>query len=518
MSRDTRDGINRPNEMQAQEPSVDAKMQAQESDNMHVQGPGTAVQDQEPSAKVQGNGQKEGKKDKAEARDMTIGSEAKKIFWFSVPLLIGNVFQQLYSTIDGIVVGQVVGDDALAGVGASFPIIFLLVSMLMGIGIGATVLISQFLGAKDYETVTKISDTILIATVVLALCLTGIGLLIADPFLHLIQTPAEAMPYASTFLKYTFAGLIGMAGYNITSAILRGLGDSKTPLYFLIVATVINFILLMIFVVGMHMGVTGAALATAIAQFASFLFALVWLNKTHPLIRVDWRHMKFDRKLFLAVIRIGLPSGLQQMLVSVSMIIIQAVINPFGTAVIAGVTAATRIQQFTFMPLFSINMAVSAFTGQNVGAGKMDRVSRGLRASLLISGCISLVMALICVVWGDRLVGLFNPNPEMIRVGHEFLTIIMPFMLPACVMFVCMGVMRGAGDALSSLIISMITLWVFRIPMVMILPHYFGYVGIFWGACVDWGVGAIITFAWYKTGRWKKKIAIHQIRGQSDTK
>lgn len=452
----------------------------------------------------------------AAAADMTQGSEGKKILWFSVPLLIGNVLQQLYSAVDGIVVGQVVGDAALAGVGASFPVIFLLVALLMGIGMGATVLISQFFGAKDYDTAAKIADTILVASMVLALILTAVGLLIADPFLRLIQTPADAMPHASAFLKYTFVGLIGIAGYNITSAILRGVGDSKTPLYFLIVSTVINFILLMVFVVVLRFGVTGAALATAIAQFISFLFAIVWLNKTHPLIRIDWRHMRFDKKLFIAVIRIGLPSGVQQMLVSVSMIIIQAVINPFGTAVVAGVTAATRIQQFAFMPLLSINMAVSAFTGQNLGAGKMERVSRGFRASLYMSAGISLTMAVICVLWGDWLVSLFNPNPEMVKVGHEFLSIIMPFMVPACLMFVCMGVLRGAGDAFSTLIISMITLWLFRVPMVLILPKYFGYLGIFWGGCVDWVVGAIIAFIWYKAGRWKKKIAIHQMHSKEE--
>ncbi len=442
---------------------------------------------------------------------MTKGSEAKAIFMFSVPLLLGNVFQQMYSTVDGIVVGRVLGAEALAGVGASFPILFLIIALLMGLGMGATVLISQFYGAGDYDSVVKIADSVLLSNIVISMVLSVIGILITDPFLDLLKTPAEVMPYASLYLKVTFTGMIGMVGYNLTSAILRGLGDSKTPLYFLILSTAINLILLLLFVPVLGMGITGAALATVIAQLCSFIFGIVYLNKTHPLIRIDPRHMKFDRKLFVESVRIGLPSGFQQMLVSVSMIIIQAIINPFGTAVIAAVTAASRIQQFAFMPIMNINMAMSAFAGQNIGAGKMARIQKGYHAALKISGTIAVVLTLVCSIWGRAMIGWFNSDSEVIMIGHEFLLIVMPFLIPACVMFMSMATIRGAGDAMATLTISMAALWLVRVPSALILAHTIGYRGVFLAAGLDWSAGAIMAFLYYRSGRWKKKISIDRI-------
>jgi putative MATE family efflux protein len=449
-------------------------------------------------------------------KSMTEGNEAKAIIRFSVPLLLGNVFQQLYSTVDGIVVGRAIGPEALAGVGASFPILFLIIALLMGLGMGATVLISQFYGAKDYESVIKIADSVLISNIGISIVLSIIGFVLTDPFLRLLHTPIDVMPYASVYLKITFAGMIGMVGYNLTSAILRGLGDSKTPLYFLIIASLINLILLLLFVLVFKTGIAGAALATVIAQLCSFIFAIIYLNKTHPIIRIDIRHMKFDKRLFVETIKIGLPSGLQQMLVSVSMIIIQAIINPFGTAVIAGVTAAGRIQQFAFMPIMNINMAMSAFAGQNIGAGKMERLDEGFKAAIKISTFIAIFFTVICALWGSNLMSLFSTDARVITIGSEFLFIVMPFTIPACVMFISMATVRGAGDAVATLIISMIALWCIRIPAALILPNFLGYQGVFLAGGLDWAVGAVIAYAYYRSGHWKKKISIDRIRNMEE--
>ncbi len=450
--------------------------------------------------------------------NMTEGKEWKCILMFSIPLLLGNIFQQLYSAVDGIVVGRVIGEDALAGVGASFPIIFLLVALMMGLGMGSTVLISQFYGANDYENVIRVVDTTYIVNFTAGIVLSILGVLITDPLLLLMKTPAEAFPYASVFLKITFAGLIGMVGYNLTSALLRGLGDSKTPLYFLMISTVINLILLLLFVIPMQMGVAGAALATALAQLCSFLFAVIYLGKTHPLLKMNFKRMRFDKSIFKESIRIGIPSGIQQTLVAVSLIIIQAIINPYGAVTVAAVTAAMRIQQFAVMPIMNINMAMSAFAGQNIGANKLERVSHGFVAALKLSVSIAVILTAICYFFSNQLIGLFNDNTNVIEIGREFLFIVMPFSIPACLMFMCMGVIRGAGDSMATMFISMIALWVVRVPLAFLLPGIMidfgfpGYQGVFLANGIDWVAGAILAFAYYKSGRWKKKISINRFK------
>ncbi len=445
-------------------------------------------------------------------KDLTQGNESRLIFFFALPMLIGNVLQQLYNTIDGIIVGRVLGETALAAVGVSFPILFLLVSLLMGVGMGATILISQFYGAKDYENVIKTIDTIMITNYIMAIGITLLGIAVTKPILIWLKTPPDVLPEAAAYLKVIFIGMIGMVGYNLVSAILRGLGDSKTPLYFIIIATILNIILDIVFIMVYNFGVAGAAWATIISQMVSFIVGIIYLNKKNDMIKFSLKNIQFDKKLLIESLRIGFPTGIQQMLVSISFIILQSIINSFGTIVIAAYTAGSRIQAFGIMPAMNINMAVSAFTGQNLGAGKNERVKNGYTAALKISLWIAAATILIIFVWGRFLISLFNDNLEVIQIGYEFLIIVSPFFITGSIMFITMGILRGAGDTMAAMIISIAALWGVRLPVARLLSAKIGYAGIFWSIGADWTVGAVMVVIYYLTGRWKTKVSVQKFK------
>ncbi|MCG8485318.1 MAG: MATE family efflux transporter [Clostridia bacterium] len=445
-------------------------------------------------------------------KDLTQGNESRLIFFFALPMLIGNVLQQLYNTIDGIIVGRVLGETALAAVGVSFPILFLLVALLMGVGMGATILISQFYGAKDYENVIKTIDTIMITNYIMAIGITLLGIAVTKPILIWLKTPPDVLPEAAAYLKVIFIGMIGMVGYNLVSAILRGLGDSKTPLYFIIIATILNIILDIVFIMVYNFGVAGAAWATIISQMVSFIVGIIYLNKKNDVIKFSLKNIQFDKKLLIESLRIGFPTGIQQMLVSISFIILQSIINSFGTIVIAAYTAGSRIQAFGIMPAMNINMAVSAFTGQNLGAGKNERVKNGYTAALKISLWIAAATILIIFVWGRFLISLFNDNLEVIQIGYEFLIIVSPFFITGSIMFITMGILRGAGDTIAAMIISIAALWGVRLPVARLLSAKIGYEGIFWSIGADWTVGAVMVVIYYLTGRWKTKVSVQKFK------
>ncbi len=444
-------------------------------------------------------------------RDLTNGKESRLIFRFALPMLIGNVLQQLYNTVDGIIVGRFIGKQALAAVGISFPVLFLLISLVMGLSMGATILLSQFYGAKKYDEVVRTVDTLLLTNYVVAIFISILGVFIAKPLLIALNTPIEIIPQALTYLKIIFIGMIGLVGYNLISAILRGLGDSKTPLLFLAIATVLNIVLDVVFVVWFDMGVGGAAWATVIAQTASFVFGIYHLNKKDNLVKIKYKNFQFDFKLFKESIRIGLPSGIQQMLVSVSFIVFQAMVNPFGTVVIAAYTASSRLQAFAVMPAMNMSMAISAFTGQNIGAQKYDRVKRGFWAGQIMSGAIIAFVTLIFIIFGKQLLILFNEEQDVVRIGYEYLKIVTPFLIASSIMFITFGVLRGAGDTKASMVISIFILWGVRLPVAKVLIHYLGYKGLFWGIVADFMAGAIITVIYYKTNKWKNKINVSEL-------
>ncbi len=441
-------------------------------------------------------------------RDLTTGNEGRLILQFAAPMLLGNVFQQLFSIVDSIVVGNFVGKVALAAVGASFPVIFVMVSLIIGIVMGTTIVISQYFGAGDYNKVRRAIDTMYIYSTIAGAIASIAGLIFAGPILRLLALPDEIMPQATQYLRIYFSGIIIFFGYNGTSAVLRGLGDSKTPLYFLIIATIVNIVLDLLFVAVFKWGVAGAAYATLIANGIAFALAIYWLNKTHKLIRISFRGLRFDREIFRQSIRIGLPTGIQQTLVAIGALALMGIVNKFGTNIIAGYSVASRLDTLATIPAMSFSQALSTFVGQNIGANKTSRIRTGLISTLKMSGIVTIVTTLFIVFSGHILMGMFTKDPEVIRIGDQYLTIVSIFYILFTLMFIYNAVMRGAGDTLLPMFFSLFSLWIIRIPLAYFLSGRIGAQGIWWAIPVGWMIGLILSYTYYKTGRWKRKAVV----------
>ena len=294
-------------------------------------------------------------------------------------MLLGNVFQQLYNIVDSIIVGKVLGKEALASVGASFPIIFTLIALLIGIGSGFSIVISQFYGAKDIDRVKRSIDTMYIFLFVAGFIISILGIYFSEDLFRLLQLPKELVPQATVYLNIYMAGMILFFGFSGTSSVLRGLGDSRTPLYFLILASILNIVFDLLFVMVFKWGIAGAAWATVIAQGIAFIAALLYLNRTHKIMKFSFAKLRFDKDLFYKSLKIGLPSGMQHTFVAAGMMALLGIVNGFGTDVIAAYTAAGRIDSLAMMPAMNFSQAVSAFVGQNLGANKIERVNKVLR-------------------------------------------------------------------------------------------------------------------------------------------
>jgi putative MATE family efflux protein len=441
-------------------------------------------------------------------QDLTTGKEGKLILKFAAPMLLGNIFQQLFSVVDSIVVGKFIGKQALAAVGASFPVIFILVSLIVGLVMGSTVVISQYFGAKDHVRVKRAIDTMYIYTTIAGILSTVIGLMISEPLLRSLSLPEEVMPQALLYLRIYLSGNVIFFGFNGTSAVLRGLGDSKTPLYFLIIATLANIIFVILFVAVFKWGVAGAASATLLANGIAFILAIFWLNRTHKLIRIAIGGLHFDRETFRQSIKIGLPTGIQQTLVALGALALLGIVNKFGTDVIAGFSVASRLDALATIPSMSFSQALSTFVGQNIGANKPERVRNGLNSTIRMSGIVTIITTLIIIFSGHLIMRLFTNDPEVVRLGNQYLTIVSSFYILFTMMFIYTGLMRGAGDTMIPMFISLLSLWLIRIPMAWFLSEKIGVAGIWWAIPAGWMIGLLLSFGYYHTGRWKRKAIV----------
>jgi putative MATE family efflux protein len=442
--------------------------------------------------------------------DMTKGGTAKQILLFTIPMFIGSVFQQCYNLVDSIIVGKFLGKGALAAVGASFPIMFLLIALTMGATMGITVMISQFYGAKNYEKVKICIETSYIFLVITALGLTVIGFLFSEHILVFLRTPAEVIGDAKVFINVIFSGLIFLFGYNSISAILRGLGDSRTPLYLLIFSVFVNIVLDLLFIVVFKWGIWSAAFATVIAQGVAFFGGIIYLQRINPLFKVNYFKLRFDREIFKESLMIGLPSGVQQMLVAAGMMALTRIVNLFGTDALAAFTAAGRIDSFAMMPAMNLSMAISTFVGQNIGAGKHERVRSAMKTIILMSVVISLIISFIVIVFSKPLLGLFTNDAAVIAIGQHYLFIVGGFYLAFMLMFIFHGALRGAGDTIIPMFITLFSLWIIRIPVSSFLSTKIGTDGIWWGIPIAWVIGAVFSGIYFSTGRWKKKVVINK--------
>ena len=454
-------------------------------------------------------------------KDLTQGSEGRNIFRFAVPMLVGHMFQQLYTFVDQIIVGRFLGKEALASVGASFPVIFTLIALIIGIATGGTIVISQFFGAKKFKEVKRTIDTIFIIMGASAVIMTVVGLTFSEQIFTLMKLPEELMPTANAYFSIYVSGLVVFFGYNGVAAVLRGMGDSITPLYFMILATILNIGLDLLFIVKLGWGIEGAALATIIAQGTAFIAAVVYLNRTHELIKFNIRDFAFDRVIAKQSLRIGLPTGLQHTFVALGMMALMGIVNGFGTNVVAAYTAAGRLDSLAIIPSMVFSTALSTFVGQNIGAGKLERVKKGLHRTMLMASAAAIGITLLIILFKYPLMKLFTTDQEVIQIGGGYLTIVTSFYLLFTWMFIYGGVMRGAGDTIIPMFITLFSLWIIRIPAAVFLSQetieVFGLTikglglgpeGIWWAIPSGWGFGMILSFIYYKTGRWKTKTVL----------
>lgn len=443
-------------------------------------------------------------------KDLSIGNESRLIFKFAIPMLLGNVFQQLYNIVDSVVVGKYIGKAALAAVGTSGPIIFLLVSFIIGVTMGFTVVVSQFFGAKQLGNVKKTINTLYIFMFFTSIVVSIGGILLSGFIFRIIDLDPAIVPDATIFLNIFLAGLIFLFGYNGTSAILRGLGDSKTPLYFLIGSVGLNIVLDLIFVPVLHWGVAGVAVATVLSEACAFIAQIIYLNRYHKVVKFSFRDLTFDYEIFLKSIKIGLPTGFQQTFVAAGMVALYWVVNQFGINANAAYSAAGRIDSFAAMPAMSFAVALSTFVGQNMGANRPDRVKAGLRATLIMTSVISLLISLITVFFGSLMMHMFTDDEVVIELGAEYLRIIGSFYILFSMMFVINGLLRGAGDTLVPMFISLFSLWIIRIPVAWFLAKNpaFGLHGVWWSIPIGWMAGVILSYAYYRMGYWKKKAVV----------
>jgi len=447
-------------------------------------------------------------------KDLTTGKEGKLILQFALPMLAGNVFQQLYNVVDSIVVGRAIGKEALAAVGANFPFIFALISFVVGIAIGSTVVISQFFGAKKMAEVKRTIDTLYIFMFFAAFFVTAAGILFARPIFRLIDLPPDVLPQAVQYFRVYALGFIFFFGFQGTSAIMRGLGHSKTPFYFLGGSTLLNIALDLIFVLVFRWGIRGVAAATVVAQGSAFFAIIFYMNRYHSFLDFRPRHMHFDREIFRKSLKIGLPTGFQQTFVAFGFMALYRIVNMFGTPTIAAYSIAVRIDSFAAMPAMNFSAALSTFVGQNIGAGKMERVHKGLKATLLMSNAVALVISVVALLFARQLMQVFTKDAGVVEIGKHYLLIVPLFYMVFATMFSINGVMRGAGDTLVPLFFSIISLWFVRIPASYFLSLRFGAIGIWWGIPIAWFVGLLLAFFYYKTGRWKTKAVVRHQKPQ----
>lgn len=424
--------------------------------------------------------------------DMTNGSPLRLFIFFTIPLLIGNVFQQLYSMVDTIIVGRFVGVNALAALGACNSMFFLVNGLILGLTSGFSVLVAQKFGAKDEKGVKKAVASNIILTVVLTIIITIIALIIVKPLLSLMNTPDSIYSDAKIYITIIYAGIITQTGYNMSAGILRALGDSKTPLYFLIVASVLNVILDLVFIINFNMGVAGAAYATNISQGISAILCLIYSYKKFKILRLNKDDFKVEKTYYTTHLKVAIPMSLQFSITAIGMIIIQGAINIFGATIIAAYTAASKVLQLVMQPSISFGVTVATYSGQNLGARRFDRIKQGMKTMNIISIITSLLCGFILVTFGKYFVMLFieNPTKEIFDYTQQVLNYAAVFFIPLGFIFVYRNALQGMGQSFVPMMAGVCEL-VARSIVAFTLPKVIGFTGICLSDPIAWISAAI---------------------------
>lgn len=437
--------------------------------------------------------------------NMTEGSPAKNLWKFSLPMLFSSIFQQLYNIVDSIIAGKFVGSNALASIGASYPIVMIFIAIASGLSIGVTVIVAQLFGAKRIKELKTSISTALISIITLSIILTIIGVIFCIPALNMLNTPQSILADSSTYLSIYVFGLPFLFLYNASTGIFNALGDSKTPLYLLIFSSVFNIALDILFVTTFNMGIAGVAWATFIAQGISSILAFIILLRRIVTIKYDGKYQIFSIKMTKRIAKMAVPSILQQSFISVGNLFIQSLVNSFGPSVIAGFSSAMKLNAFALTSFTTLSNGMSTFTAQSIGAKKIDRVQQGAKICLLMTVLISLPFILAYEVFGGKLMLLFTDSTSqaVIDAGSKFLMICAPFYALISIKIVVDGILRGSGAMLTFMVSTFADL-LLRIIFAFILAKPFGSTGIWLSWPVGWVIATFISAGFYLSGVWKK--------------
>ncbi len=442
----------------------------------------------------------------AYVKNMTEGSELSHILRFSLPLLVGNLFQQLYNVVDSAIVGRYLGSRSLAAVGCTGSVTYLFYSLIIGLSTGAGILIAQRFGARDYDSVKRLISNSAYAMGVFGVIISIISTVFAEPLLRLLDTPDNIIAEATGYMQIACMGTIAVAAYNWINSVLRSLGDARTPLIFLIVASVLNVLLDLLFVCVFRWGANGAALATVIAQAVSAVGSIIFAFIKNPCFKLQREQFILDWYIFKKCVVTGVPIALQNAFVSVSMVALQRTANGFGDNVMAAYTATMRVEQLVQQPYSSLNVAISTFSGQNIGAGKTERAVRGYRKTVLVALGFSVIMLVLFMLLSRQIVGVFVDEAPVLEIGEQALKLSALFYFPLGLIHVTRGMLNGAGDVGYALINGIAEV-VGRIGFAAILVNIPG-VGHWavWGTtCLTWVLTAVMSLIRYKGGKWRTK-------------
>ena len=443
--------------------------------------------------------------------DLTEGKVWKVIVRFALPLLVGNLLQQFYNITDSIIVGQFLGKEALAAVSASFFIYYFIISLVIGVGSGTTVVISQLFGAKQYQKVQLAFSSFFIFMLVGGIILSIAGIIFAEPVFRLTNTPEEVIPQAVAYFRIYIGGTFLFVTFNSIISILRGVGESVRPMLFILITTVLNIAFDLLFILVFKWGIEGAARATVVSQGIGMCIALAYVNNTHPLLSIKKQDMLFDWKLFKESLKIGLPTSVQQCAIALGLIALLGIVNSFGTNTLTAYGAAGKIDTIITQAILTLSGALAAFCGQNIGAGRLDRVKKGVQFTMYTNIALGLLTFAAVYLFGNEMMRIFTKDIDVVAIGKEYLLIIGGLFIVHGALNVYNGALRGAGDTLFPMITSLVCLWLIRIPLAYYLSSWLGRNGIWWAIGISITIGLIVTFVYYKIGFWKRRRRIYEL-------
>lgn len=436
-------------------------------------------------------------------RDMTHGSPWRLIIGFAIPVFLSQVFQQLYNTADALIVGRFLGDEALAAVSSSGPLIFLLISFFEGMTMGAGVTISRYFGAGDHDKVSRAIHTNVLFSLLAGLFLTVVGVLLTPTLLRWMGTDPEVLPDAIAYFRYYFMGVLAVTMYNTCKSIMNALGDSRRPLYYLILSSITNIVLDLLFIGVFHWGVWSAAVATTISQAVSMVLCLIHLMKRGTIYQLQPKKLHLDPEMLQQIVRYGLPAGVQNSVIGFANVIVQSNINSFGKIAMAAYGAYAKLEGFAFLPVTSFTMALTTFVSQNLGAAQYDRAKKGSRFGIISSVVIAEIIGVLMYLFAPALISLFTETPEVIALGaREMRTISLFFCLLAFSHAVA-AVCRGAGKAFVPMIIMLLFWCVIRILYITIVMHIVHEIQyIYWAYPLTWSLSSIVYLIYYHFSDW----------------